>query len=491
MTATITRSLWSQLAGCEREAVVGRRDDGKRAHEFAALMQREFVGSGRQSGEVIGTVSGLRQRYGLGRWAFREAIGILQMRGQLESRRGVGGGLVLSQPSTQDLAKLMLVHLCLKGACVDQIIEARRTIHRAVVRNLMSDARCRFGPKGLSNVSRPSQSFSYWLAAQTGNRAFDFLMEFVTALYDECASENSIEPVADERPLLDAIRSGNESRARSALDDFLDATERLQAGEKVTFWQMFKCHALRTSTTHASRLAQWLLKEIAQRGDRGSIDLGSEAEIGERHGLDRNIVRQAIRMLEDIGVAVPRRGRLGGLNSREPDFAAVVEVIPPLLYQRRTSSDAVTEAMFLLKLETARLAASRVHKGIASKNVAALVEQLLCTTPTQAHELITMENRLMELAENDVLAACERGLFFCGPVVPPTLTDPALPRTTQSIANTRIIVDAIRAGDVQRAETAFIKKLVDLNTQESSSDRALEAHLAAVLGGVSFALTGT
>lgn len=467
MGATLNRSLWSQLVGREREAVIGRPDDARLAHEFAALLQREFVSSGRQSGEVIGTLSDIRQRYGLGRWACREAIGILEMRGLLESRRGAGGGLVLSQLTSNDLAKLMLVHLCLKGARVDQILEARRTVHGIVVRKLMSGGRVVFGPRELSNTAEPGQSFSHWLAAQTGNRTFEFLMEFVTALCDECAAEGASTPVVDEKPLLDAIRSGDESRARAALDDFLAGTERLRAGEKVVFKRMFVRHALGTSTTHAARLAQRLLTEIAQRGEGGPADLGTEAEIGERHHLNRDIVRRAIRILEDIGVVVPKRGRHGGLTSREPDLAAVVELIPAVLYQRRISPADVAEVMMFLKLEAARLAALRVHDGIASEKVAGLAEHLLSTTPTQPHELIMMENRLIELTENEVLAAGDRGLFFCGPVQSPELTDPAGPQASQSIANTRVIIEAIRAGDVSRAEAAFMKKMIDLNDRRS------------------------
>ncbi|HEY5755969.1 MAG TPA: hypothetical protein VIU34_09100 [Steroidobacter sp.] len=466
MTATLTRSLWSQLVGLERAAVIGRPDDGRLAHEFAALLQREFVSSGRQSGEVIGTLSDIRQRYGLGRWACREAVGILEMRGLLESRRGAGGGLVLSQPTSNDLAKLMLVHLCLKGARVDQIIEARRIVHLMVVRKLLSVGRVAFGPREISNTAEPSQGFSRWLAAQTANRAFEFLMEFVTALYDECAADSSNVQAVDERPLLDAIRRGDDQCASAALDEFLQGTERLQAGEKVVFRRMIARHALGTSTTHAARLTQWLLKEIAQRGDSGPMDLGTEAEIGERHNLNRDTVRRAIRMLEDVGVVVPKRGRHGGLASREPDLAAVVELMPPLLYQRRISSDAVVEVLRLLKLEAARLAASRICRGLASGKVAALAEQLLRTPPTRPHELIMMENRLIELTENDVLAACDRGLFFCGPVMSPEFTDPVAPHASLAIANTRVIIEAIRAGDVARAEAAFMKKMIDLNDRQ-------------------------
>jgi DNA-binding FadR family transcriptional regulator len=457
VAATLITSLWSKLAGPEREAVIGRPDDSRLAHEFATILERDFISSGR-SGDVIGTLSGIRQRYGLGRWACREAIGILEMRGWLESRRGAGGGLVLTQPSTRDLAKQMLVHLCLKGARVDQVIEARRAVHRAVVRKLMMSGGVPTAPGDLR--------FSHWLAAQSGNRAFVFLMELVTALYDECAATTSIARVAEEGPLWDAIRSGDEFRASAALDAFLASTERLQAGEKFGLPQVFPRGGSGAGTTHAARLAQWLLRQIAQRGACGT-DLGSEAEIGERHRLSRDIVRRATRMLEDIGVVVSKRGRHGGLTSHEPDLAVVVELIAPLLYRRRIPSGEVAEAMLFIKLESVLLAALRVQSSRASGRVGKLVEDLLGTTPKHPHELIMMENKLIELAENDVLAACDRGMLFCGPVMPIEDTDPSGAMASSGIANTRAIIEAIRAGEVRQAEAAFMKKMQDLGADRT------------------------
>ncbi|MDB6014888.1 MAG: putative Transcription factor, GntR family, partial [Gammaproteobacteria bacterium] len=447
-------------------------DDQRLPHELATLLQRELITSGWQSGEVIGTLPDIRRRYGLGRWACREAVGILEMRGWLELRRGAGGGLRVTLPTTQHLAKLMLVHLCLKGARVDQVIEARQTVHRVVVRKLMT-LDCR--------GALPDQDFSRWLAAQTGNRTISLLMEFVTALYDECEGTVAVAQVAEQARLWDAVRSGDESRAGAALDDFLEATERLRAGEKVGLPWMFSRDGSETAATYAARLAQWLMKEIAQRAQDGQVDLGNEAEIGERHHLNRDIVRRAIRMLEDIGVVVSRRGANGGLTSREPDLAVIVELIPQLLHQQRVSSREVGEAFLLFKLEAARLSAARVQAGVASAKVTTLAQELRHTTPAQPHELIMMENRLIDLAENDVLAACDRGILFHGPVLPPEFTDPAGWWATRSITNNRMIIEAILAGDVQGAEAALMKKLLDMLPARAPALHSTHVHHVADL----------
>lgn len=469
MSAILPTSLWSHLAGPERAAVLGRPDDQRLAHELATLLQRQFISSGCQSGELIGTLPDIRRRYGLGRWACREAVGILEMRGWLKLRRGAGGGLILTLPTIQHLAKLMLVHLCLKGARVEQVIEARRVVHRIVVRKLTTPdgvppAVSELLPqRSLALDSRiQSQGFSRWLAARTGNPVLSFLMEFVTALYDECADTVAVARVAQQEQLWDAIRGGDESGASAALEDFLEGTERLERGEKVGLPRMFPRDGSGTSATYAVWLAQRLMREIAQRVHFGRMDLGNEAEIGERHHLNRDIVRRAVRMLEDIGVVVSRRGANGGLTTREPDLAAVVELIPQMLWQRSISSSELCEALFFLKFEAARLAAVRVHRGLASDKAVGLAEQLLHTAPTQRHELIMMENSLLDLAENDVLAACDRGMLFYAPVLPAEFTDPAGPQATRAIANNLKIIEAIRAGDVPRTEAAYMQQVLGI-----------------------------
>jgi DNA-binding FadR family transcriptional regulator len=471
MSAALASSLWSQLAGPERAAVIGRPEDGRLAHEFAALLQRDFAGSGCQSGEMIGTLADIRQRYGLGRWACREAVGILELRGWLESRRGAGGGLVLTLPTIRDLAKLTLLHLCLKGLGVDQVIEVRWAVYRAVVRRLLMRASaeapakplgCAIGFQSSGGCHTATRQFSSWLADHTGNRALGFLMEFVSALYAECGEPPAKESVAQQTLLWTAIRSGDEARATAALDAFLQSTERLRAGDAVALPEVFSRDGACSSATHSARLAQRLLRDIAQRTRTGRTELETEAAIGERHCLNRDIVRRAIRMLEDIGVVVPRRGRQGGLQRREPDLAIIIELMPPLLARYDVSPAEAIDATLFLKLEAARLAAARVRTAAASSKVAALAEKLMSTVPTQPHELIMMENSLIDLTENEVLAACDRGLMFFGPVFSPEQIDPTGAGASRAIANTLEMTEAIRAGDVHRAEVACLRKMFDL-----------------------------
>jgi DNA-binding FadR family transcriptional regulator len=297
----------------------------------------------------------------------------------------------------------------------------------------------------------PSLGFSRWLAAQTGNQCFAFVMDFVLALYDESAGTQVRAPIAEEQALWHAICSKNKHRANIALERYLTSIECLRRGEKLGLPNAFPRNSSGDAATYAARLTRDLISKIAQHGQRGPIDLGTEAEIGSQYHLHHKIVRQAMRVLEDIGVVVARRGGQGGFTSREPDLAAVIDLIPPLLFQRGVSCEEVFEALGLLKLETARLAAQHVHKGTAGNNVTLLTEQLLCAIPMWSHELIAMENMLVDLSENDVLAACDRGLLLYAPLRPQEIRLHAFAAT--GIASMRNIVDAVLRGDPQAAET--------------------------------------
>jgi DNA-binding GntR family transcriptional regulator len=75
----------------------------------------------------------------------------------------------------------------------------------------------------------------------------------------------------------------------------------------------------------------------------------------------------------------------------------------------------------------------------------------------RSHELITMENTLVDLAENSVLTACDRGLLLYGPMQLPV--DPAGAHATAGVASMRSIVDAVLRGDSQAAETIASRRL--------------------------------
>jgi DNA-binding FadR family transcriptional regulator len=389
------------------------------------------------------------------------------MRGWVEPRRGGGGGLVLTLPTVQDLATLTTLYLYLKCARTDQLIEARRSVHYAIVRKLVMCGGDRHALGEFRNATTaaqtdsytplPSLGFSHWLANKTGNRCLAFIMEFVLALYEESAGTHGVAPIAEEDALWDAVCSKDKRRATTLLDRYLACIECLRPGETLSLPRAFPRHGPSGSVAYAAQLTRVLIDEIAQHGQRGPRNLGTEADIGSRHHHNQDIVRQAVRVLEDIGAVVARRGGQGGLTSREPDLAVVIDLIPPLLFQRSVAWKEVFETMCFLKPEAARLAALHVCNATANRRVATLSEHLLSTTPMRSNEFITMENTLIDLAENSVLTACDRGLLLYGPVRQPV--DPVGVQATAAFVSMRNLVDAVVRGDPGAAEMIASRRL--------------------------------
>src|SRR3546814_4896122 len=67
-------------------------------------------------------------------------------------------------------------------------------------------------------------------------------------------------------------------------------------------------------------VARLLADEARRLRQRGEERLGSEADLTERIGVSRQVLRQAVQMLEARGVLICRRGRSRGVEIR-PDHA--------------------------------------------------------------------------------------------------------------------------------------------------------------------------
>jgi DNA-binding FadR family transcriptional regulator len=95
--------------------------------------------------------------------------------------------------------------------------------------------------------------------------------------------------------------------------------------------------------------------------------MGSEAELQQRYGLSRAVLREAIRLVEHHGAAITRRGPSGGLIVTAPDPRnAATAAVVYLEYAGATLDDLV-EARLLLEPLAAALAADHIsEQGVAT-----------------------------------------------------------------------------------------------------------------------------
>jgi len=460
------------LEDFERALIAGgRARKDKRAGQAADQLQRDLLEGHLVAGVSLGTHQEICDRFGIGRWACREAIGILELRGLASARRGRGGGLVAAAPSLEHLANLMLLHLCMKPALTNDIVAARHGVWRAVVRKLVATAcfptdiaEYSANPDAAapSAASRETSLLS-WLASRTGSAGLTFLCRLLTAIYDGCgrfpaagagASDDDI--VQAQHALWTAICRKSLPEAQAALADYLALTEALPLGARVSLPNLDRDAASVGSAKSARRLATRLLDQLVRLGASESTSLGSESEIAVRYDCNGDIVRQAVRLLEDLGVVAPQRGQAGGLTGREPDLVGIVRLVPHFLYRDMVSPEDARETIFLLKVELGACAARRViHEG--GEGPASQAAKAICSArPDNPFDMIGLERGLSELSGNSILVACELGFVIS---TPPTIDLGVFGAEALKVAaQTRRIAEAISQGDPSSVEQAMLSK---------------------------------
>lgn len=87
--------------------------------------------------------------------------------------------------------------------------------------------------------------------------------------------------------------------------------------------------------------------------------IGSEAELLLRYDVSRAVLREAVRVLEHLGVARMRRGPGGGLIVTEPDPTAVLNAVVVYLTYERVRLDELVEVRAAIEEAACREAAKR------------------------------------------------------------------------------------------------------------------------------------
>lgn len=89
----------------------------------------------------------------------------------------------------------------------------------------------------------------------------------------------------------------------------------------------------------AEILAKAIIREIVRDGWPVGQSLGSESELIARYGIGRNVLREAVRLLEYQSVAHMKRGTAGGLVISEPRLDAVAEMASTYLEYRHIRAE--------------------------------------------------------------------------------------------------------------------------------------------------------
>jgi DNA-binding FadR family transcriptional regulator len=281
---------WQQIYG----ALVSQSSrPPKSAFAAARQIENDIFEEGWPAGEVFGDQAHLIHRYGFSRATLREAVRLLEDRHVAHMRRGPGGGLIILPVSPAAIAPAVADYFHATGFTAEQIREVRTALR-------ITDAyRAAFaeGPEALrlfTNEFRSRISEGAGAGLLDGRR------------WPRCGARPAGSHVFTD--LFTACLNAIEDRTCAQTGRTPSPPEELQQGL-------------------AHSLARKLMREFHGVPAVGTQRVGTEDQLCERHRVGREVLRQAIRVLESRGLIDSQRGRTHGLHTGASDAAPLVELV--------------------------------------------------------------------------------------------------------------------------------------------------------------------
>lgn len=246
-------------------------------------------------------------------------------------------------------------------------------------------------------------------------------------------SQREAAPARD--PVLDAaIGQGDLAKAFDRLDELAGPVRRdvpvvtLEVAERA-----FSLSGRKSAMALAARMT----RELTARA--GAQE--AEWETAERLGYTDAVVRQARRILQDFGIVRCRQGRKGAELAPPAAPTGVIRLLAPFLMASAMSASDEKEAIAFLVGEASVLAARRRQAGGAVP-----ITCFPSSPMPDAFEALALENHLLELSGNPLLAIVVRSLGVASIFAS---ADPLPPLDVRDVtAINRRILQAIEVGDV-------------------------------------------
>src|SRR5215472_4470024 len=96
----------------------------KRAAKLADRIVGDVMAMGWPVGELLGSEAELLERYRVSRAVFREAVRLVEHQQVARTRRGPGGGLVITEPTVDAVIDAVVLYLHRVNARLDEVFEA-------------------------------------------------------------------------------------------------------------------------------------------------------------------------------------------------------------------------------------------------------------------------------------------------------------------------------------------------------------------------------
>jgi DNA-binding FadR family transcriptional regulator len=275
----------------------------KNAFAAAWQLENDIFAEGTPAGGVFGDQAALIDRYGFSRATLREAVRLLEDRQVARMRRGPGGGLVILPISGGAVAAAVADYFRAIGVAPLHVQQAWAAMR--IVRAYRQSA-----AEGAAALNAFTSEFRGKLTdgpgaglLSMGARAFQLP---VRGLGDSTVTDL----------FADCLRAFESGISRDAANDDRQARAN---GEGPT--------ELPVNRGRAHELARALAFELPRAQADGVSRVSTEDQLCERYQVGREVLRQAIRVLESRGLIDCKRGRTHGVQARPTDAAACVELV--------------------------------------------------------------------------------------------------------------------------------------------------------------------
>lgn len=455
----------------------------KLAARIARSLENEIIDRRWPVGEVLGSETALRERFGVSRAVFREAVRLVEHHQVGRMRRGPNGGLVVAAPDAGPATRALVIYLEYLGTSVEDLLEARLLLEpiaaRLATENLSEDGisalRGQLGTEEARLGTGPvvDDKIHTLLGALSGNPVLALFTEVSIRLTYRYARTRRLSRSATLAATTDAHRWHNEIIDAVIAGDAATAeTHVLSHLDGVRAWLLTH----RAGSARGSQLlqepdddsgrklaevvAERINDDIAADGWRIGAVFGSETDLLERYQVSRAVLREAVRLLEHHSVARMRRGPGGGLLVETPDPTASIHTMALYLdYEGLTGQDlrVVREAIELGCIKTV---ADDVPTTLTAERLGAALERTAHEGESGDH----FHAELVDLAGNPVLSLFLRIITELWSRHSRTERPPA-PGVAEEVRRVHQgILDAVVAGDTGLARHRMRRHLQALDT---------------------------
>jgi len=409
----------------------GASPGSKRAAKVADRMVGDVIALGWPVGDLLGSEAELLDRYQVSRAVFREAVRLIEHQQVARTRRGPGGGLVITEPTVDAVIDAVVLYLYRVEARLDELFEARIVLEEIAcelaparldeqdmtrLRAFIDDGRAQLcpDPRALhALVASISRNPALALFVDVLNRVAMFYSRdwasFGPAVTADIAHAHA--------RIAEAIIADDAGLARHRMRTHLEAEAEYLRRRRSTR-QLLPDSVVVLSQSGNGKRAEAVARRITQVVVGGGMQpgelVGTEPELIERECVSRAVLREAVRLLEHHQIARMRRGPGGGLFVFEPSVSAVTEVAAIYLARRGMRLADLAELRTGVEVTIAALAAARVDaEGVARVRAALECEEKI---PKGKHSDVVHDlhaavaaaagNRVLELVALVLIRLC-------------------------------------------------------------------------------------